>query len=80
MKTLLFTGLTISGIILATNSITNAKQSNPPCHLYDKAIVPTKLPKPPKHPCKIWAEHHPKLAAKVKEGQACYKEIHNIFQ
>jgi len=76
MKTILFTGLTISGIILASNSITNAKQSNAPCLLSDAVITPAKLPKPPKHPCVIWAEHHPKLAAKVKEGQACYREIY----
>ena len=76
MKTILFTALTISGIILATNSITKAKQSNPPCHLNDTTIAPIKLPKPPKHPCVIWAEYHPKLAAKVKEGQACYREIY----
>ena len=80
MKTIIFTGLTISGIILATNSITKAKQSNPPCHLSDTVITPIKLPKPPKHPCVIWSEHHPKLAAKVKEGQACYREIYSIFQ
>ena len=76
MKTIIFTALTISGIILATNSITKAKQSNPPCHLSDTVITPTELPKPPKHPCVIWAEYHPKLAAKVKEGQACYREIY----
>jgi len=80
MKTIIFTALTISGIILLGNSITKAKQSNQPCHLNDRTIVPTELPKPPKHPCLIWSEHHPKLAVKVKEGQACYREIYRIIQ
>ena len=79
MKTILFTGLTISGIILLGNSMTRAKQSEAPCHLNDKTIVPTKLPKPPESPCRIWAKHFPHLAIKVKPGQACYQEIYRQF-